>query len=178
MPELQPYRDLNPDRLVLFGKGGFDATGYLSDPLVMPYREPAVLAFDNAVGVHVPIRDSQETIAQLAALWDKQGLLMIHREAVDPSRYVRIFNAFKSSDIDRQIGDRRSANALEARISEYGPSCRLPAGSDFSELSINPKKETLVICITDRKDFYHQFWTFKNGSKTTANRHWIIYNDS
>lgn len=167
MPELQPYRDLNPDRLVLFGKGGFDATGYLSDPLVMPYREPAVLAFDNAVGVHVPIRDSQETIAQLAALWDKQGLLMIHREAVDPSRYVRIFNAFKSSEIDRQIGDRRSANALEARISEYGPSCRLPAGSDFSELSINPKKETLVICITDRKDFYHQFWTSRR--KALAN---------
>ena len=79
MPELQPYRDLNPDRLVLFGKGCFDATGYLSDPLVMPYREPAVLAFDNAVGLHVPIRDSQETIAQLAALWDKQGLLMIHK---------------------------------------------------------------------------------------------------
>lgn len=167
MPELQPYRDLNPDRLVLFGKGGFDATGYLSDPLVMPYREPAVLAFDNAVGVHVPIRDSQETIAQLAALWDKQGLLMIHKEAVDPSRYVRIFNAFKSSDIDRQIGDRRSANSLEARISEFGPSCRLPAGSDFSELSINPKKETLVICITDRKDFYHQFWTSRR--KALAN---------
>ena len=65
MPELQPYRDLNPDRL---------------------YREPAVLAFDKAVGVHVPIRDSHETIARLAALWDKQGLLMIHREAVDPNR--------------------------------------------------------------------------------------------
>ena len=158
MPELQPYRDLNPSRLALAGCGLFDATDHLSDPLVMPYREPEVLSFPNAQPVRVPVRDSCDTLASLGKLWDKQGLLYIHRENIDPSKYVRIFNAYKSIDLDRQIGDRRSANALEARISDFGPSSCLPAASDFSELSLNPRKQTLAISITDRRDFYHQFW--------------------
>lgn len=158
MPELQPYRDLNPDRLTLFGTGKFDATSFLSDPLIMPYRDPSVLEFPNAKGVEVPIRDTPETVARLASVWDKQGLLFLHREAIDPNRYVRIFNAYKSVEVDRQIGDRRSANSFEARISNFGPSCRLPAGSDFSELAINPRQQSISIYITDRKDFYHQFW--------------------
>lgn len=167
MPELQPYRDLNPDRLTLFGTGKFDATSFLSDPLIMPYRDPTILEFPNAAGVQVPIRDSPETVAKLASVWDKQGLLLLHREAVDPNRYVRIFNAYKSVEVDRQIGDRRSANSYEARISEFGPSCCLPSGSDFSELALNPRTQSLSIYITDRKDFYHQFWVSRR--KALAN---------
>ena len=34
----------------------------------------------------------------------------------------------------------------------------MPAGSDISEISLDPRKQKLAICITDRKDFYHQFW--------------------
>ena len=164
MPELQPYRDLNPDRLVLSGNGLFDATDHLSDPLVMPYREPEVLSFPNAMPVKVPLRDSCDTLARLGRLWDKHGLLYLHRESTDANRYVRIFNAYKNEDLDRQIGDRRSANALEARISEFGPSSCLPAASDFSEISLDPRKQTLSISITDRRDFYHQFW----ASRKTA----------
>ena len=158
MPELQPYRDLNPDRLVLAGNGLFDATDHLSDPLVMPYREPEVLSFPNAMPVKVPLRDSCDTLARLGRLWDKHGLSYLHRESTDANRYVRIFNAYKNEDLDRQIGDCRSANALEARISEFGPSSCLPAASDFSEISLDPRKQTLSISITDRRDFYHQFW--------------------
>ena len=44
-PELRPYSDLNPDRLTLAGKGSFDATEFLSDPLVMPYRDPAIRSY-------------------------------------------------------------------------------------------------------------------------------------
>ena len=150
MPELQPYRDLNPDRLVLAGNGLFDATDHLSDPLVMPYREPEVLSFPNAMPVKVPLRDSCDTLARLGRLWDKHGLLYVHRESTDANRYVRIFNAYKNEELDRQIGDRR--------ISEFGPSSCLPAASDFSEISLDPRKQTLSISITDRRDFYHQFW--------------------
>ena len=40
---LSPYRDLDPSRLALHGCGNWDATSYLSDYLVMAYREPRVL---------------------------------------------------------------------------------------------------------------------------------------
>ena len=161
MPELRPYTDLNPDRLTLSGKGKFDATTFLSDPLVMPYRDPAVLALPGPAGIRPKIRDLPTTVGKLAELWDRQGLLLIHNKQIDPDRYVRVFNAYKSTELDRQIGDRRGANSLEARISDFGPSCCLPSGSDISELSLDPRKQKLSICITDRRDFYHQFWITK-----------------
>ena len=40
---LTPFRDLDPSRIVVRGMGHWDATDYLSDYLVMPYREPLVL---------------------------------------------------------------------------------------------------------------------------------------
>ena len=158
MPELRPYTDLDPSRLTLSGTGKFDATGFLSDPLVMPYRDPAVLALPGPAGIKPKIRDDPSTVGKLAKLWDSQGLLLIHNKQTDPDRFVRVFNAYKSPELDRQIGDRRGANSLEARISDFGPSCCLPSGSDISELSLDPRKQKLSICITDRKDFYHQFW--------------------
>ena len=36
-PELEPYRDLDPQRLILFGRGHWDVTSFLSDELVMAY---------------------------------------------------------------------------------------------------------------------------------------------
>ena len=167
MPELQPYRDLDPTRLLLHGSGHFDATSYLDDPLVMPYREPAVLSVNVPPGPRPAMRDSSQTLGELASVWDRQGLLMLHREAIDPNKDVRIFNAYKSESQDRQIGDRRGANSLESRISSFGPSSQLPAGSDIGELCINPRKQTLAISITDRKDFYHQFWCSRQ--KTLGN---------
>eukprot|EP00434_Breviolum_minutum_P034390 symbB.v1.2.030438.t1/scaffold3423.1/size57148/1 len=167
MPELQPYRDLDPDRLLLFGTGHFDATEFLDDALTMPYRDPDCLSIDVPPGSRPNIRDSPETVCKLASVWDKQNLLTIHREHVNPDKYVRVFNAYKSTSQDRQIGDRRGANSLEARISDFGPSSQLPAGSDLAELSLNPRKQTLSITITDRKDFYHQFWCSKR--KTIGN---------
>ena len=124
----------------------------------MPYRDPAVLALPGPAGIKPKIRDDPSTVGKLAKLWDSQGLLLIHNKQTDPDRFVRVFNAYKSPELDRQIGDRRGANSLEARISDFGPSCCLPSGSDISELSLDPRKQKLSICITDRKDFYHQFW--------------------
>ncbi|CAK9017495.1 Lysine-specific demethylase JMJ30 (AtJMJ30) (JmjC domain-containing protein 30) (Jumonji domain-containing protein 5) (AtJMJD5) [Durusdinium trenchii] len=39
--ELKPYRNLDSSRLVLTGRGAWDATEYLEDELVLAYREPA-----------------------------------------------------------------------------------------------------------------------------------------
>eukprot|EP00434_Breviolum_minutum_P038829 symbB.v1.2.034454.t5/scaffold4448.1/size41344/4 len=167
MPELQPYRDLDPSRLLLYGSGHFDATDFLDDPLVLPYRDPSILSVNVLPGPRPSMRESPKTLGQLASVWDKQGLLMIHKEAIDPNKYVRIFNAYKSECQDRQIGDRRGANSLESRISSFGPSSQLPAGCDLGELCIDPKKQSLAISITDRKDFYHQFWCSRQ--KTLGN---------
>ena len=87
MPELQPYRDLNP--------------------------EPEVLSFPDALPVNSQCVIRVTLWPVYGRLWDQQGLLFLHRENTDADRYVKIFNAYKNSELDRQIGDRRSANALE-----------------------------------------------------------------
>ncbi len=63
---LEPYRDLDPSRLVLHGRGEWDATDFLSDYLVMPYREPRALLSGLEVGPHPAVRDDPQTVAELA----------------------------------------------------------------------------------------------------------------
>ena len=40
MPELQPFHDLDPSRLQLYGTGSWGIKDYLSDNLLMPFLEP------------------------------------------------------------------------------------------------------------------------------------------
>lgn len=84
MPELQPYRDLDPTRLLLHGTGHFDATEFLDDALVMPYRDPTCLNVDIPPGVRPHMRDKPQTLCRLAEAWDNQGLLTLHREGLIP----------------------------------------------------------------------------------------------
>ena len=154
-PELSPYRDLDPGRLRIKGSGEWDATPFLDDMLCMIYREPAVIRFSDQPTVVPCIRDSPETIGELAKVWDSKGLLYLHREPFGISAHVRIFNTLKSETQDRQIGDRRAMNSQESRV--RGPSSDLPAGCDLTSLLVNPLTESVVVSITDRSDFYHQF---------------------
>ena len=66
---------------------------------------------------------------------------------------TRVFGAFKAPGKQRQIGDRRGVNSLEARV--LGPSRWLPAGPLLALLHV-PRHKCLVGSLTDRKDFYHQ----------------------
>ena len=104
---LEPYRDLDPSRLLLHGRGEWDATDFLSDYLVMPYREPRALLSGLEVGPHPAVRDDPQTVAELAGLWDRNSLLTVHSEPVHPDAFVKVFNCFKSATTERQIGDRR-----------------------------------------------------------------------
>jgi hypothetical protein len=61
---------------------------------------------------------------QLCKLWDARGLLRCYRGPILPGHFSRLFNAYKSADLDRQIGDRRLPNARERSID--GPSTFLP----------------------------------------------------
>lgn len=157
-PMRQPYQyhDLDPDRIRLFGTGHFDATDFLGDELAMPYRAPEILLHGLGPGEGPLIRDHASSLARLALNWDSLDLLHIHAHPIDPNSLVRIFGATKDLTTDRQIGDRRGRNALEARV--QGPSHLLPSGPDLCELYVNPKTHKIRLSITDRKDFYHQFW--------------------
>ena len=158
-PELQPYRDLDPARLKVTGRGHWDISNYLTENLLMAYKEPLILKLDRTPQPweYPRLRDDQETVFKLAQVWDKNGLLLLHRDGVDERRdfqKVRIFNAYKSKTVDRQIGDRRGMNAVEAVIK--GPSNNLPAGADLCDVVVDTKRQRLSISISDRKDYYHQ----------------------
>ena len=154
MPELQPFSDLNPDRLFLHGKGGWDISSFLSDSLVMPFLEPASIKSGVDLGDRPKIRDPPEVVAKLAKKWDENGLLLVHKSPIPFGGLTRIFNAHKSESQDRQIGDRRGMNSLESKVP--GPSSSLPSGVDVSDLFVDPRRERLLVSITDRRDFYHQ----------------------
>ena len=164
-PELRPYRSLDSSRLKLTGTGHWDATSFLRDDLAMVYRYPDILLLDRVPnpGEYPSFHDSSEEVGRLARLWDCRGLLFIHQ--VDlvshvPFEAVRVFNNFKSYECDRQIGDRRGRNAVEARIT--GPSATLPGGVDLMDLWLSPRQHRFSVNITDGSDFYHQFWATEN----------------
>ena len=155
MPELSPYRDLEPSRLRIRGNGKWDATPFLDDSLSMVYREPATIRFSDVPSVVPSIRDHPDTIGELARIWDVRGLLYLHDRPVGISSHVKIFNTLKNHSQDRQIGDRRAMNSQGSIV--RGPSSDLPAGSDLASLLLDPRRQSIAISITDRSDFYHQF---------------------
>ncbi len=163
---LKPFRDLDADRLTLHGTGSWDATDFLSDYLVMPYREPLVLQGGLQPGVRPKARDAAEEVAKLARKWDKQGLLHLHAEPVHHGSLVKVFNCYKSLAVDRQIGDRRGQNSLECRV--VGPSRDLPSGSDMLDVYVDPSTHKLCLTVTDRKDFYHQLMATKSRARSNT----------
>ena len=159
MEELHPYRNLCVERLKLHGKGLWDPVPFLDDQLVMGYCEPASILVDRLPekGEYPKITDKEEDVAELGRLWDQLGLLYLHRDTrvLDhPHEAVRVFNAYKAADRDRQIGDKRGRNACESKM--LGPSAHLPCGSDLADLVVPLPSHRVWISTTDRKDFYHQ----------------------
>ena len=101
-PELEPYRDLDPSRIVLHGRGHWDVTDFLDDGLVMAYREPESIKLRRipAEWEYPRIRDDAQIVAKLARLWDQQGLLLLHQDRADarqPFELVRVFNCYSRS---------------------------------------------------------------------------------
>lgn len=150
------YTSLNAGRLTLVGTGSWRAQDHLDDELWLPYVEPKVLRhdapIDYSVGPDLRREDPQEYLL-LAKKWSQLGLLSLTDEPPHRDTFTRIFNCFKTSEFDRQIGDRRLGNAAEYSIS--GPSRYLPAGYHLVNITV-PKGHCVFGSITDRKDFYHQ----------------------
>ena len=152
--ELQPFHNMNPEKIRLHGRGHWDASPYLDDDVCMAYREPRSLLHNQVTPPGVLIRDAPETLAALAQKWDQHDLLLLHDNPIHVDSRVRIFGAFKDAVTHRQIGDRRGQNQRESKL--QGPSHDLPSGTDFCDLVVCPQSQRVCISTSDRRDYYHQ----------------------
>ena len=152
---VNPYRSLDADRLKLSGTGEWDLQEHLDSSLWLPFQEPGVLYHgikEVAEGPNFSFESRDENL-KLARLWDSRGLAAMFMAPHHSGLACRVFNAHKSSTIDRQIGDRRWFNSSERHPS--GPSARLPSGCQITSIHCG-RGCKLVGCASDRKDFYHQ----------------------
>ena len=152
---IDPYRDLQASRLKLSGKGQWDMQEFLTGVLWLPFQDPSILLHGDDSKLDGPSfkRESIDENTRLALIWDCHGLLDLHPCGREDGLACRVFNAHKSTLVDRQIGDRRWLNSAEAH--PRGPSAFLPAGSLITNVHCG-RGETLYGCASDRKDFYHQ----------------------
>eukprot|EP00435_Cladocopium_sp_Y103_P032998 s1823_g8.t1 len=166
-PQLAPYRSLDADRLRLVGEGAWRMQDFLDSSLWLPFVEPAFLRhgleIDEACAPNFS-HESRSECQKLMRVWDARGLLDFFESLVEEGMFCRVFNAFKSTEVDRQIGDRRRVN-----MSEYafdGPSQWLPPGPSLTQLQVKRYQQRLVASITDRRDFYHQASVTSQRSQT------------
>ena len=170
--ELTPYRPLDPTRLKLAGTAQWSPLDFLEDDLWLPLVEPQVLlwtkTFDNDDLPKLNKEDPEKVIAP-AKVWEVNGLLHFSPKPIDDEMKpscLRVFNCYKSPTQDRQIGDRRGRNQLEAYMP--GVSRSLPSGPNLSCLEIDPTSQRLAICLSDRKDFYHQLQVSVGRAESNA----------
>lgn len=167
-PELQPYRGLCASRLKISGTGTWPLARYLDSPLYLPYEEPLFLMHNEDVS-HFPTpcfeSEDRDEYFRLIKRWDELGLLRLHEEPLREGHYTKVFNTFKSSLHDRQIGDRRIANSRERHLA--GSSSYLPNGPLLQNIFL-PSGCNLRGAITDRRDFYHQCCVTSSRSCSNA----------
>ena len=153
---VQPYSSLCAKRLKLVGQGKWPLEKYLEDELWLPFQEPKILhhgfPIDFTKGPNLEAESLEENL-QLAKIWDQKNLLFLSRDPPHRGAFSRVFNAYKNSACDRQIGDRRLASATERSCS--GPSKSLPGGYLLTSIHV-PRSSLVFGSSTDRKDFYHQ----------------------
>ena len=156
-PQLRPYRSLDVNRLKIVGTGRWPLSNYLESELWLPFVEPNCLRHGLEVG-HLPVpvfsSENRDAYLELARKWDSLGLLDLHLPEEEETDFCRVFNTYKSSECDRQIGDRRAVNRREYHAG--GPSSRLPPGFLLTNLFVARHRQCLRGSITDRRDFYHQ----------------------
>lgn len=156
-PELAPYKALDVSRLKLVGTGRWPMADFLHDALWLPYVEPRFLAHGEEIDEdNIPnfAAENETENLKLVRLWDSKGLARCFASPLWPGQFSRVFNAHKSSLVDRQIGDRRLPNAQERHLD--GPSRHLPPGPLLCNLWAPRYTHCLRGTITDRRDFYHQ----------------------
>eukprot|EP00435_Cladocopium_sp_Y103_P041190 s587_g11.t1 len=156
-PELAPYRSLCADRLKLVGEGAWPMESFLDGVLWLPYQDPSFLLHGFPLAdCDLPSFQAEDPLEceKLALIWDAKNLLAVFEAPVEPGMFCRVFNAFKNTDCDRQIGDRRLPNVSEYHVD--GPSRFLPQGHQLTMLHVPKFSHCIRGSMTDRRDFYHQ----------------------
>jgi len=113
LPELEPYRSLDFERLRVVGEGHFDPIPYLEDNLCMAYCNPDCLLHSGLPDQsNLPcIRDPLDQIVGLMKVWDSRGLLLLHEHLVlkHASSCLKIpfhaiwISTFESADGPREL---------------------------------------------------------------------------
>ena len=99
-------------------------------------------------------KEDPHAVEGLVPVWDMNGLLWL-RDAPLPQGgedlAMRFFNCncYKSELVDRMIGDRRSRNFVEGRLTIA--SSGLPSSQCLLELEVSAPAQRLSICCADRK---------------------------
>ena len=93
----------------------------------MAYVEPASLLWTQDLrtsGAPCVDREDPEAVAGLVPVWDARGLMYLRDEPLPGDGRdlaMRFFNCYKSSEVDRMIGDRRARNYVEGRCTAVSP---------------------------------------------------------
>eukprot|EP00435_Cladocopium_sp_Y103_P040350 s366_g11.t1 len=170
---LVPYRALDAGRLKITGTAAWDPSAFLTDEFWLAFHEPDSLKWtDEPPTEDFPCleKEDYDAVLELVKLWDVRGLVCFKDAPLsdDWSRYgdIRFFNCFKNVDADRMIGDRRIRNWKEGKLP--GPSRGLPTAVGLSQLEIEPFLQKASICVSDRRDFYHQFKVSPQRARTNG----------
>lgn len=105
-PQLAPYRSLDASRLRLVGEGKWPMQKFLRGSLWLPFQEPAFLRHGLEVDETCAPSFAQESCeenAKLLKVWDACGLLDLFPSPVEPGLFCRVFNAFKTTEVDRRL---------------------------------------------------------------------------
>ena len=156
--ELRPYRDLVASRMKLTGQGNWHCVDFLSDLLFMPFVEPRVNRFDIVPPPNTfpdVLGGDVEEVAKLCRVWDANDLLTLIPEHLGPDEhelhlFTKVFANYKSSSVDRQIGDRRGANFTEGKL-DGGPSQKLPTGAALLQIEAKRFEEVIVGAAAHKK---------------------------
>ncbi|CAE7344333.1 unnamed protein product, partial [Symbiodinium microadriaticum] len=153
---LRPYRPLQADAIVLHGEANWDISPYLAPGMLLAYRDPVLLETFPGTGGPTPVfqHEDPSEVLRLLKVWDAKHLLTLRPGVLPDVRCARVFGAYKSPGKFRQIGDRRGANSLEAKLD--GVSHLLPQGFLLTRLHVPRFTHQLLGSSTDRKDFYTQ----------------------
>lgn len=84
---------------------------FIHDCLWLPFQEPAFLWHDDPIDeASLPVfhYEDPDQCLKLARLWDARGVLALFDRPAQPGMLSRVFQIFKNSTADRQIGDHQT----------------------------------------------------------------------